>query len=363
MRLEAALAAACGTAALSTYLLTPWAIRLALRTGFLDRPVGYKGHGRPTPYLGGLAILGGLTIAAVAFGSAASTYAVLLCCALALCALGTIDDRRNLSPWTRIAAEVAAGLTLWATGNGWDVLGSAPADGLLTVLWVLGVVNAFNLMDNMNGAAATCAAVSALGAAGLAGAAGQDPLAVLCLAVAGACAGFLPYNLARPSAVFMGDGGSMLLGTLVAGVAMAAASAGDADATAVLAAALIVGMVILDTTLVSVSRRRGGRPLLSGGRDHLTHRLGRRLGSQQHVPLVLAAGQAALCGVAIATVHAGSFWLLGAAIVAVGAGACVVWVLEGPGWLEQDSASPSQRGDRAGEAVTNREAVACAGDR
>ncbi len=362
MRLEVALAAAFATAALSTYALTPWAIRLALRTGFLDRPVGYKGHGRPTPYLGGLAILGGVSIAALAFGAAASTYAVLLCCALGLWALGTLDDRRNLSPWTRVAAEIAAGLTLWATGNGWDVLGSAPADALLTVLWVVGVVNAFNLMDNMNGAAATCAAVSALGAAGLAGVAGQDPLAVLCLAVAGACAGFLPYNLARPSAIFMGDGGSMLLGTLVAGVAMAAASAGGSGATAVLAAALIAGMVILDTTLVSVSRRRGGRPLLSGGRDHLTHRLGRRLGSQQHVPLVLATGQAALCGVAIASVHAGPLWVVTAAVVAAASGAWVVGVLERPPWMQQESGSPTDRTDRAGEPRTNREAVACAGE-
>ncbi|MEJ7826478.1 MAG: MraY family glycosyltransferase, partial [Solirubrobacteraceae bacterium] len=310
MQPEVALPAAFAVAALSTFALTPLAIRLALRTGFLDRPLGYKGHARPTPYLGGVALAGGVSVAALIFGAATSTYAVLLVCALGLWALGTLDDRRNLSPLTRVAAEVCVGLLLWGTGFGWDVLGSASADALLTVLWVVGIVNAFNLMDNMNGAAASTAGVSALGAAGLALGGGEPALAALCLAIAGACAGFLPFNLARPSKIFMGDGGSMLLGSLVAAVTMSAASLGAAHPSAIVVGALVAGLAILDTTLVTVSRRRGGRPLLSGGRDHLTHRLARRLGSAQRVPLALAGGQTVLCAVAIAAAHADPAWVL-----------------------------------------------------
>lgn len=337
MPTEVALAAAFAVAAAGAFGLTPLAIRLALTTGFLDKPHGYKGHGRPTPYLGGVALAVAVTLATVAFGAAtgmaatAAQCAALVGCGLGLWAVGTLDDRRNLSPVTRVIAEVGAALVLWGTGHGWDVLGNGPADALLTVVWVVGIVNAFNLMDNMNGAAATCAAVAALGAAGLALGTGHDALAALCLAVAGACVGFLPFNLARPSAIFMGDGGSMLLGSLIAGVVMVAASAGGGDATALVPAALIAGLAILDTTLVSISRRRGGRPLLSGGRDHLTHRLARRLGSTHRVPVALAAVQAVLCGAAVAIAQAGAAWAtVAAGAVCLIAGAAAVRYLESP---------------------------------
>ncbi|MBA2347918.1 MAG: undecaprenyl/decaprenyl-phosphate alpha-N-acetylglucosaminyl 1-phosphate transferase [Solirubrobacterales bacterium] len=327
---EIALTAAFATAALLTFALTPAAIRLAVRTGFLDRPLGYKGHARATPYLGGCALAAGIAIAALVFGAGTSTYAVLLACALGLWAMGTIDDRHNLSPQLRVLVEVAVALVLWSAGLGWDVLGSAPADAALTVLWVLGIVNAFNLMDNMNGAAATTAATSALGAAGLALVGGETGLAALCLAIAGACAGFLPYNLT--GRIFMGDGGSMLLGTLVAGTAMVAAPSTGLELTAVVAAALIAGLAILDTTLVSVSRRRAGRPLLSGGRDHLTHRLATRLGSPGRVALALAGGQAVLCAVAVACAEAGPEWVVGAGGLAACLGIWAVFVLDSPAW-------------------------------
>ncbi|MEY2517139.1 MAG: UDP-GlcNAc:undecaprenyl-phosphate/decaprenyl-phosphate GlcNAc-phosphate transferase [bacterium] len=347
---EAALATAFAVAALSTFALTPVAIRVALRTGFLDRPVGYKGHARPTPYLGGLALAGGVTIAAVAAG-ATPAYAVLLCCALGLGALGTLDDRLNLSPLTRVVAEVAVALVLWGTGHGWDVLGSGVADALLTVLWVVGVVNAFNLMDNMNGTAATCAGVSALGTAGLALDGGDTALAALCLAAAGACAAFLPFNLARHSRIFMGDGGSMLLGTIVAGAAMSAASSITSGPAAVVCAALVVGLVILDTTLVSVSRRRAGRALLSGGRDHLSHRLLMRLRSPHRVALVLAAAQAALCAAAVAFAELGTGWLWAAGALAVaGCAWAIVW-LESPAFDGPNLAAMPSPADAADDAI------------
>lgn len=341
MQPELALPAAFATAALITFALTPQAIRLALRTGFLDRPLGYKGHASPTPYLGGCALAGGVTVAALIFGAATSTYAVLLACALGLWALGTIDDRYNLSPLLRVLVEVAVALVLWSTGNGWEVLGSAPADAALTVLWVLGIVNAFNLMDNMNGAAATAAGTSALGAAGLALVGGEPALAALCVAIAGACAGFLPHNLASTSRIFMGDGGSMLLGTLFAATAMAAAPSTGLGAGAIVAAALITALAILDTTLVSVSRRRGGRPLLSGGRDHLTHRLATRLGSPQRVALALGGAQLTLCAVAVAGAQAGPAWILAAGALAAGAAACAVTVLESPSWFGASATASS----------------------
>src|SRR5579884_883045 len=259
-------------ATLATYLLTPLAIRLAVKTSFFDKPAGYKGHGQPTPYLGGTAIMLGLLTGILA-GGLHRHYVPVVVCALIVWGMGTVDDRVNLPILARVGIEVAIGVALAVTGLGWNVFHEGLADGALTVFWVLGVMNAFNLMDNMDGAAATTAAASALGAATIALLSNQRGSATLCLAAAGACIGFLPRNLANPARIFMGDGGSLPLGLLVATLAMTSVTSKYLGPRGVVIGALLVGLVIFDTTLVTISRSRAGRSVLVGGRDHTTHRL------------------------------------------------------------------------------------------
>lgn len=307
-------------------LFVPVAIRLARRTGFLDVPAGYKGHSRATPYLGGLAVVAAVAVTVFVFGVWDSRYAALLIWGLVLFVVGTVDDRRNLNPLTRLVIEVVAAGALWHYGLGWAIFDNDLANIALTVIWVVGLVNAFNLMDNMDGAASTVAGISAVGAAFAAVLGGDIALAVIVVAVAGACLGFLPANLAKPSKIFLGDGGSMPLGLLVAAAAMIAAShdglgLGTAN---VLVAALMVGAVVLDTTLVTVSRLRGGRPLLSGGNDHLTHRLRPGRGSARGVAVALAVGQLALCAVALGAAEGGLAYVVTAGLAGVlGAGAAI----------------------------------------
>jgi UDP-GlcNAc:undecaprenyl-phosphate GlcNAc-1-phosphate transferase len=202
------------------------------------------------------------------------------------------------------------------------------ADGALSVVWVVGVMNAFNLMDNMDGASATTAAVSALGAGTLALLAGRPALAPLCFATAGACAGFLPRNLANPARIFMGDGGSLPLGMIVASVAMSAVTRDYLGTRGIAIAALLVGLVIFDTTLVTISRSRAGRSILTGGRDHTTHRLGMRLGAPRNVALTLALTQFFLCGVTILVAQAGGGWVLLAGGVCLLFAAALMWQFE-----------------------------------
>jgi UDP-GlcNAc:undecaprenyl-phosphate/decaprenyl-phosphate GlcNAc-1-phosphate transferase len=326
-------------AAAVTFLVTPLAIKLARRTGFMDKPAGYKGHGNPTPYLGGSAIMVGVLAAAFALGGVGSRYAVLLACVILMWAVGTADDRLNLSPHLRLVLEVAIGVTLSATGHGWHALGIGPLDGLLTVAWVVGIVNAVNLMDNMDGAAATVVGMSAAGTGVLAiVAAGRPELGILCFAAAGGCAGFLPRNLSRPSRIFMGDGGSMPLGLLAAGTSMQVASAGDLGVAGVLEAALIVGLAILDTSLVMVSRRRGGRPLMTGGRDHLTHRLRTQVETPQAVAASLALAQLALCSLAIVAGLVGAGAILGMTALVLSIGAWSIARLERHPWFDAPAA-------------------------
>src|SRR6476619_4097166 len=120
MQPELSIPLALLVAAAVTYLVTPLAIRVARATGFMDKPAGYKGHGNPTPYLGGSAIMVGVIVAAFAVGGQIETYAVLGACALVLWFVGTIDDRHNLSPHLRLVLEIVIGVTLYATGHGWD---------------------------------------------------------------------------------------------------------------------------------------------------------------------------------------------------------------------------------------------------
>lgn len=324
-----------------TWLVTPVAIRIARRTGFIDRPAGYKGHEAPTPYLGGSAIMVGVLVAAVALGGAGNGRWVLILGAVALWVLGTADDRVNVSPGLRVLAEAAVASALFFTGNGWN-LDVGVIDYLLTVAWVIGVVNAVNLMDNMDGTAASVAGASAAGAGALALVAGDSGLAVLCLAVAGACVGFLPRNLAKPSKIFMGDGGSMPLGLLVAGAAMAASANTSIGAGAVVVGAFLLGLALLDTTLVTFSRRVGGRPLLLGARDHLTHRLRTKLGTSRAVAAFLGGAQLMLCGSAIVLQQIGFGAVLTAGIMALMLGGITIVRLNRWPWFDR------RRGPRLG---------------
>lgn len=317
-----------GSGAAVALAAMPIAVRVAERTGFLDRPVGYKQHGHPTPYLGGSALLLALLVAGMAFGEGSGRFLPVSLGAIGLWVVGTVDDRVNLSPWLRIAASVVAGVGLWVGNLGWDVFDWAGLDLVLTVVWVLGLVNAFNLMDNLDGAAGSVAASTAVGVGAFALAGGDGTLLALACGLLGACLGFLCWNLAGPARIFLGDGGSMPLGFIVAALAIAAQPTGDLGGSAVLTASLLVGLVILDTTLVTVSRRRRGVALLTGAHDHLTHRLLGPAGTPRRVAGLLAGVQLSLCAIALGAAELGRMAVLWVAAVTVIAGIAAIAALE-----------------------------------
>jgi UDP-GlcNAc:undecaprenyl-phosphate GlcNAc-1-phosphate transferase len=308
--------------------LTPLAGRLATATGFLDHPVGYKQHGRATPYLGGSAVMLAFLLPALLWGGLSDRFLFVLLGALALWIVGTIDDRVNLSPFLRVAVEALAGVGLWLDDLGWTVFSSDVLNLLLTIVWVIGIVNAFNLMDNLDGAAGTVAAAVAAGIGTFALVHRDSELAGLAWALAGACCGFLRFNLTRPARIFLGDGGSMPIGFIAAAGAIAAVAGSHIGTAALPGAALIVGLVILDTTLVIVSRRRRGISLLTGGRDHLTHRLLAMTGSPQAVAAMLGALQLALCAVALGAAETSREAVLWAGATILVLGVAVITVLE-----------------------------------
>jgi UDP-GlcNAc:undecaprenyl-phosphate GlcNAc-1-phosphate transferase len=318
----------------ATFALTPAAIRLARRTGFLDHPVGYKAHAAPTAYLGGAAVVAGFLVAALVFGGAGSEFAPLAACTVGLFALGTLDDRIPVRPLYRVLAEVAAAVVLWSSGLGWGFLDSRFEELILTVVWVVGFTNAFNLMDNMDGAAGTVGAVCAAGIAGAAATQSDVVLAALALALAGACLGFLPYNLRarRPARIFLGDGGSIPIGFALAALVMNIPSPDALGWPILLVGALLLGTLFLDTALVVVSRSRRGISLLTGGSDHLTHRLHFKLSSARGVALLLALAQATVSSVAILALVSGRTSIITAALVCVALGGALIALMESTYW-------------------------------
>jgi UDP-GlcNAc:undecaprenyl-phosphate GlcNAc-1-phosphate transferase len=304
LRLILAFAVAAGL----VQLTAPLAIRLAVATGFLDRPSGYKMHRRPTPYLGGLGVMAAALPVALVLGGG-SDVLVIVACAAGLCVVGMTDDRAHLGPAIRVLAEFAAAFALWQADLGWMLWNGGLLDLALTTLWVVGLVNAFNLMDNIDGAAGTFGGVSAAGVGVLATTQGEMAIAAMSFALSGACVGFLRFNLARPARIFLGDGGSMPVGFLVAAGLTAIPSTAGFGTAAVFAVVPLVGLAVLDTTLVVVSRLRRGVGLFTGGRDHLTHRLLTVVGTPQKVALAIAGAQGALCAL--------GFLLFDSSIVAV----------------------------------------------
>jgi UDP-GlcNAc:undecaprenyl-phosphate GlcNAc-1-phosphate transferase len=201
------------------------------------------------------------------------------------------------------------------------------------------VVNGFNLMDNLDGAAGSCALASAVSIAVVALLDDALWLAVPCVALAGAVVPFLRLNLAGPARIFLGDGGSMAIGFLLAGSLMAAPMNGLEGGADFLAACLLVGVPLFDTTLVVLSRLRRGAPVFSGATDHTTHRLNAVMRSPRAVALALALVQAALAGLAISVTRLGAGPTIAAACLAGLFAVATIIAVDGARWtpLSDDS--------------------------
>ena len=146
-------------------------------------------------------------------------------------------------------------------------------DAALTIVWVVGITASFSILDHMDGLCAGVAAMASVFFAVLAYLNGQTLVTILAASVLGAAAGFLRWNF-KPAKIFMGDGGAMFLGFLMATLALKHRLDHASSLATWLAPMLILGATIFDTTLVTISRsRRGLLPFATPGKDHSAHRL------------------------------------------------------------------------------------------
>jgi UDP-GlcNAc:undecaprenyl-phosphate GlcNAc-1-phosphate transferase len=314
--------------------LVPAAIRLAAKLGFYDHPVGHKVHSAPTPYLGGTALVLSFLAGSVAMGGNVFRLWPILVGTVVLAALGTLDDRMGIAPRWRVLAELSIALLLTVTGTGWEFVSGGLQQFVLNAAWIVGFVNAFNLMDNMDGAAGSVGVVTSAGVGAFAIVQSDIGLAVMMLAMSGACAGFLRFNLRRGARarIFLGDGGSMPLGFTIAACATQVTQDKDFGWPVLLTASLLLAIPVLDTLLVIVSRSRRRIALTQGGQDHLTHRVETRAGSPVGVAIALVAIQAVVSAVALVAYEAGRTATLTAAFVTLLIGFGLVAVLDSASW-------------------------------
>jgi len=265
------------TTAILSIVLTPMALRYAIRANVLDQPGQHKSHKAAVPYLGGLAIVVTFVIAVILMSvlrpphTGRGELLGVLTIAVLLAAVGLIDDLRQVSPLWRLIAEVSAASIVWSLGNGTAVTTVETVDLILTVLWFVGITNAFNLLDNMDGLAAGLAAISSMTVFAVAGTNGQFLVAGLAVALAGCTVGFLRLNF-HPARIYMGDSGSLFIGFLVAYLGIKLRFEGGRLVSA-LVPIFACSAAVFDTSLVVISRIRAGRNPFQGGQDHVSHRL------------------------------------------------------------------------------------------
>jgi UDP-GlcNAc:undecaprenyl-phosphate/decaprenyl-phosphate GlcNAc-1-phosphate transferase len=270
-------------ALLASLMLTVPVRALALRVGMVDLPGPRKVHLQPIPLLGGLAMYGAVMLSILfAFdGAARAQSAGIVTGATLVAVVGFLDDRGWLHHQIKLflAMPVAAGLLL-ASGIHAQVFEAVfhthaayLADAALTVFWVVGITASFSILDHMDGLCAGIAAMASIFFAMLAYLNGQTLVTTLAAAVLGAATGFLRWNF-KPAKIFMGDGGAMFLGFLMATLGLKLRLEQANHLSAWLAPLLILGVTIFDTTLVTISRsRRGLLPFTTPGKDHAAHRL------------------------------------------------------------------------------------------
>ena len=357
-------------AAVITFAATPVVRRLSVRLGAVAAPDERHVHTEPTPRGGGAAMLVGLIGAFCAaaliddFADVMSSSTEMLgvvVAAAVIWSVGFVDDVREISAPAKIAGMVLAGGVLSMTGVSilvfrvpfFDLLFlSADWSALVTVLWVLGMATAVNLIDGLDGLAGGTVAIASgtflLYALRLSDAdviSADNPGALWACITLGVCVGFLPHNV-HPARIFMGDGGALLLGLLMAVSTMSVGGRTTQEFSGqaffffapIFIPLVILGVPILDTLFAVVRRAARGGAVHAADKEHLHHRLMRIGHGHGRAVLILWMWTALLCAFVLYPTYTGE----GDAIVPIGIAAfalALYTVLHprlGPGVTEVD---------------------------
>jgi len=293
-----------------TGLLT-WPIRLlAIRIGAMDKPnLERKTQKEPVPYLGGASIAIAVTALAYA-GVIASDFTTtnlplasyVLIPALAMGLMGLIDDLRGLQALPRLFFQTAIAIAVSLVLINTNTVGVAFDDSILnrglTIFWIVGICNSINFFDNLDGGAAGTVAVVTLGIFYIAYNQGQESVSALAITTAGATLGFLIWNK-QPAKIYMGDAGALFLGVVISVLTIRVNPGINPSWKSLALMPILLAVPILDTTVAVTSRIYRRLSPLTGGKDHLSHRLVRNGLTQKTAAIALWAGSALFALLAI----------------------------------------------------------------
>ena len=335
--------AAFAVAAVLSYFFTPPVKNFAHKVGAIDVPKDARRmHKKPIPRLGGLAIYGGFLCSILIFGQLDETMLCVLLGAAIIVALGIFDDVLALGAKLKFVVQIVAAAIPVCIGDlqiglftNLNPLSDTPFVHLgilavpVTIIWIVGITNAVNLIDGLDGLAVGVSSIAAITMLAVALLTGNMPIAITMAALAGACIGFMPYNL-NPAKIFMGDTGSTFLGYMLATVSIM----GLFKFYAVISFAvpfLILGLPIFDTANAIIRRVAAGRSPMSPDRGHVHHKLIDMGFNQKQAVAILYAIRATLGLTAVVLTSSGevkAIVLLLAVLAAILVGAGIIYGAE-----------------------------------
>ena len=274
------------------FVTTPLSIKIAYKLGVIDRPKDARRmHKEPIPRFGGMAIFLGSMIAMTIPAAMNEKIKIAMIGGLLMYLLGVLDDVKDLKPAVKFGGQVvvaslmyALGIRITFIGNYFgfstldahaNVILSAGVAYIITVLWIVGITNAVNLMDGLDGLAAGSVAIMSLSLAYIAyihgTRLGSMPVCIALVAVAGGCLGFLPYNFS-PAKTFMGDGGALYLGYMIA-VLSVISPLKQATFVGAIVPMLTLAVPIFDTAYAMLRRALKHESIMHADKGHLHHHL------------------------------------------------------------------------------------------
>ncbi len=285
-------------AGILSFVLSPVAKRIAHKIGAIDVPKDERRmHKEPIPRLGGLAVFFAFLVTVLVLVPVDMEFRGILLGSVMIVVLGVIDDARPLPAILKFVVQILAALVVVFHGTRIDVISNlnilSPSTYLnlgnwsipITVFWIVAVTNAVNLIDGIDGLSVGVCTITSISLLVIAAIVLEFNVMVITAAVAGACVGFLPYNV-NPAKMFVGDTGATFLGFILATLSIQ----GMFKTYAILSLAipfLILGLPIFDTAFAIGRRLLKGKNPMSPDRGHVHHRLIDMGFSQKQTVLIL----------------------------------------------------------------------------
>jgi UDP-GlcNAc:undecaprenyl-phosphate GlcNAc-1-phosphate transferase len=287
-------------------IFTPVSIWLAPKIGAVDIPKDARRmHTKPIPRFGGMAIFIGTIIAIIFFMDNNQNEMGIIIGGICIYALGVIDDLKGMPAKVKLLGQIGCASIVFAFGIRIQFITNHFGDGqsylvgfsgfIITIIWIVGITNTVNLIDGLDGLAAGVVIIASLAIGYTAYIHGMYQVTLAMMAIAGGTLGFLPYNF-HPAKIFMGDGGSLFLGFMLATFSIMGPVKG-ATVVATLVPVLVLGVPIFDTAFAILRRLINKRPIMEADKGHLHHRM-MAVGLGQMRTVLMIYGISAVMGIA-----------------------------------------------------------------